>query len=69
MPKRLLPGPKSLFRGKVRMPLSITLTRPHRAKLKAAMRRLDLSRSDVIGLALDLYADALRVPADLVTDE
>ncbi len=68
MAKRLLPGPKSLFRGKVRQPLSITLTRRHGAKLKAAMRRLDLSRSDVVGLCLDLYADALRVPADLIDD-
>ena len=36
-------------------------------KLKAAMQRLHLSRSDVIGLLIDVHADGLRVPADLVT--
>ena len=69
MAKRLLPGPDALFRRKVRQPLSITLTRRHGAKLKAAMARLDLSRSDLVGLLIDLYADSVRVPADLVTDD
>ena len=69
MPKRALPGPDSLFRNKIRKPVSITLTRRHHAKLKAAIERLDLSRSDVIGLLIDLHADGVRVPADLVIDD
>jgi hypothetical protein len=69
MPKRLMPGPASLFRGKVRQPVSVTLTKRHHAKLKAAMERLALSRSDVIGLLIDVHSDGLRVPADLVMDD
>lgn len=69
MPKRLMPGPDSLFRRKVRQPVSVTLTRRHHAKLKAAMGRLRLSRSDLIGLLIDVHADSLRVPADLVMDD
>lgn len=66
MMKRAMPGPDSLFRKKVRQPVSITLTRQHHRKLKAAIERLGLSRSDVIGLLIDLHADGARVPADLV---
>jgi hypothetical protein len=69
MPKRALSGPDALFRRKIRQPVSITLTKGHHVKLRAAMERLDLSRSDVIGLLIDLYADALRIPADLVADD
>lgn len=69
MSKRALPGPDALFRRKIRQPVSITLTRRHHQKLKAAMERLDLSRSDVVGLLIDLHADSVRVPADLVVDD
>jgi hypothetical protein len=69
MSKRALSGPPALFRRKVRKPVTLTLTRKHHAKLKAAMERLDLSRSDVIGLLIDVHADSLRVPADLIEDE
>jgi hypothetical protein len=69
MPKRALTGPVSLFRKKVRQPVSITLTKRHHAKLRAAMDRLDLSRSDVIGLLIDVHADGVRVPADLLQDD
>ena len=69
MAKRALSGPSSLFRRKVRKPVTLTLTRKHHGKLKAAMERLDLSRSDVIGLLIDLHADGVRVPADLVVDD
>ena len=67
--KRAISGPPSLFRHKVRQPVTLTLTKKHHAKLKAAMERLDLSRSDVIGLLIDVHADSLRVPADLVVDD
>ena len=68
MAKRALSGPASLFRNKIRKPASITLTQRHHQKVRAAMNRLNLSRSDVIGLLIDVHADSLRVPADLVTD-
>lgn len=68
--KRALTGPASLFRGKLReKPVSITLTRQHHAKLRAATERLELTRSDVIALLIDLHAESVRVPADLVMDE
>lgn len=69
MAKRALPGPNSLFRNKIRQPVSITLTRRHHQKLASAMSRLNLSRSDVVGLLVDVHADSLRVPADLVIED
>jgi antitoxin component of RelBE/YafQ-DinJ toxin-antitoxin module len=69
MAKRAMPGPDSLFRRKVRQPVSITLTRRHHQKLKAAQERLGLSRSDVLGLLVDLYADSVRIPHDLVVED
>jgi len=33
------------------------------------MKRLNLSRSDLIGLLVDVHADSIRVPADLVEDD
>lgn len=54
-----LPGAVSLFRYKVRAPVSITLTPGHHAKVRAAMARLSLSRADVIGLLIDRYADTV----------
>jgi hypothetical protein len=68
MAKNQLPGPNALFRNKIRQPVSITLTRRHHRKVNAAMERLSLSRSDVIGLLIDVHADSLRVPADLVIE-
>jgi hypothetical protein len=67
--KRALSGPPALFRRKVRKPITLTLTRQHHARLKAAMERLGLSRSDVIGLLIELHAESVRVPADLVVDD
>jgi len=69
MAKRALPGRDSLFRKKVRQPVSVTLTRRHHRKLREAMKRLNLSRSDLIGLLVDVHADSIRVPADLVEDD
>ncbi|MDO8795382.1 MAG: hypothetical protein Q7J25_12255 [Vicinamibacterales bacterium] len=61
-PERDLPGQKSLFRDKVRAPVSITLTREHHRKAKIAMRRLGLTRADLIGLLIDQYADKVQLP-------
>jgi len=64
-PKTVLnatPGWNSLFRNKVRAPVSITLTRRHHAKIRKAMKRLKLTRADVIGLLIDRYADTVTLP-------
>lgn len=55
-----LPGKVSLFRNKVRAPVSLTLTKAHHAKVKKAMRRLRLTRADLIGLLIDRYADTVK---------
>ena len=69
MPTRRAPtpkwsGPVSLFRGKVRAPVSVTLTERHHEKVNRAMKRLGLSRSDVVGLLIEQHADGLRLPSD-----
>ena len=61
---KLLPGPVSLFRGKVRKPVSITLTPDHHAMVNAAMERLGLSRADVIALLIEKYAAIVEPPTD-----
>ena len=55
--KRL--GPPSPFRGKVRKPVSVTLTPEHHRKLTKAMRRVGLSRADLIALLIDKHADTV----------
>jgi len=52
-----LRGPASLFRGKIPKPVSLTLTPAHHRKATRNKERLDLSRSDLIGLLIDKYAD------------
>lgn len=69
MSKRQLSGPTSLFRGKVRAPVSITLTKAHHRLLDDAQARLGLSRSDVIGLLVECFASSVRVPLDLALDD
>jgi len=54
------PGPVSYFRRKIRAPVTLTLTPDHHVKLAKAMRRLDLSRADTIGLLIEKYADTVR---------
>lgn len=56
-----LPGKASLFRGKVRAPVSITLTKEHHAKVRRAMRRLGLTRADLLALLIDRYADVVTL--------
>jgi hypothetical protein len=58
---RGLPGPESLFRGKVRAPVTVTLTREHHRKVNEAVQRLKLSRADVIGLLIEKYADTVAL--------
>jgi hypothetical protein len=56
---KTLPGPVSMFRGKVRKPVSLTLTPAHHAKVDAAVRRLGVTRADLIGLLVERYADTV----------
>ncbi len=60
------PGPISLFRFKVREPVSLTLTKDHHEKVKKAQARLELTRADVIGLLIERYADTVKLTADEV---
>ena len=55
-----LPGKPSMFRNKVRAPVSITLTREHHAKVRKAMRRLKLTRADLLALLIDRFADTVK---------
>ena len=52
-------GRLALFRGKRRAPVSITLTPRHHAKVRRAMRRLTLTRADLLGLLIEHYADTV----------
>lgn len=63
-----LRGQKSLFRRKVRTPVTLTLTPEHHARIDAAVERVDLSRSDVIGMLIELFADLLE-PEDVLKIE
>ena len=56
-----LPGQVSLFRGKVRAPVSLTLTPEHHLKVEKNMARLGLTRADFIGLLIEKYADTVRL--------
>lgn len=61
MPRSSLPGQVSLFRGKVRAPVSITLTPEHHEKVRRAVERLGITRADLIGLLIDRYADTVKI--------
>jgi len=54
-------GPRSLFRNKIRAPVTITLTREHHDKVNEAMRRLQVTRADMIGLLIEKYADTVTL--------
>ena len=69
MAKRAMPGRDSLFRKKVRQPVSVTFSRRHHRLLKDAQDRLGLSRSDVVGLLVECFASSVRIPHDLMVDD
>ena len=58
---RVLPGRVSLFRGKIRQPISVTLTPDHREKALRAAKRLGLSRADLIALLIEKHADTVSI--------
>ena len=55
------PGPLSLFRYKVREPVSLTLTKAHHEKVKLGMERLGITRADFIGLLIERYAEQVQL--------
>ena len=61
MEEKTLAGPVSLFRGKVRKPVSITLTPGHHDLVKTNTARLSLTRSDFIGLLIEKHADTVTI--------
>ncbi len=54
-----LGGQPSLFRHKRRETVTLTLTDGHHEKVERAVLRLGLTRADLIGLLIDLFADTL----------
>lgn len=56
------PGPVSLFPGKRRAPVSLTLTPHHHKKVEQNMRRLGITRADLIGLLIEKHADSVTSP-------
>lgn len=55
--RKRMTGPPSRFRGKVRAPVSITLTEDHHRKVDQNRKRLGVSRSDFLALLVERYAD------------
>ena len=56
-------GRRALFRDKLRKPVvTLTMTAAHHAKLRKAMRRLKLSRADVLAVLVENYADIVVLP-------
>lgn len=56
------PGPVSLFRGKRRNPVSLTLTPEHHKKVETNMRRLGVTRADLLALLIEKHADSVTLP-------
>jgi hypothetical protein len=52
-------GPKSLFRGKGRVPISVKLTDEHLEACARNVARLGLTRSDLIALLIERHADTV----------
>jgi hypothetical protein len=55
-------GPVSLFPGKRRNPVSLTLTPAHHKLVEDAMRRLGVTRADLIGLLIQKHAATVTRP-------
>jgi hypothetical protein len=53
----------SLFRGKLRKPVSLTLTPAHHRKVNKSVRLLGITRADLIGLLIEKYADQVTLAA------
>jgi hypothetical protein len=56
-----LPGRKSMFRGKRRAPVSLTLTPAHHRKIQQNLARVPgCTRADFFGLLIEKYAHLVR---------
>src|SRR5262245_988148 len=53
------PGPASLFPGKIRKPVTLTLTPAHHRKVRDSVQRLQITRADLIGLLIDKHAETV----------
>lgn len=69
MATKNLSGPLSIFRHKIRQPVSVTLTRRHHQLVAAATARLGITRSDLFGLFVEKYASVVELPHDLPTPD
>ena len=49
----------SLFPGKIRKPVSLTLTPEHHRRVQRNKERLGITRSDLIGLLIEKYAETV----------
>jgi hypothetical protein len=56
-------GPRSLFRGKGGVPISVKLTAPHLESCARNAARLGVTRSDLIAWLIEQYADIAPKPA------
>jgi len=60
----------TLFPGKIReLPVTVTLTRRHHAKVRAAVARLKVTRSDFVALLIERYSDVVELPSTLPTPD
>jgi hypothetical protein len=57
-------GPRTLFPGKIRKPVTLTLTPRHHQKVTTNKERLGITRSDLVGLLVERYADSVERPTD-----
>ena len=55
----------ALFRQKVRVPVSITLTARHHRIVNEGVKRTGLSRADFIGLLIEVHGKRVTIPYDL----
>ena len=62
-------GPVALFRPKIRIPVSVTLTARHHRIVNDGVARTGLSRADFIGLLIELHGEHATIPPHLAPDD
>jgi c-di-GMP-related signal transduction protein len=55
----------SLFRNKIRKPVSITLTPEHHKIVDAGIKRLSITRADFIALLINEFGRTIEIPTAL----
>lgn len=68
MKPRKMSGQRSLFRGKVRRPVTLALTPDHHEKVSRNKARLGLTRADFIALLIEKYADDVQLDQSVEKD-